>query len=441
MEAVAGIPLSEMSESAQLSFKHLHPKLIEQLPDPPVEEDKNVEYKFKIHNCYKLINSVLSNYVDMNPDYRKIVAIWIIGTYFHEDFNTYPYLFFNAMRGSGKTRLLKLVSSMAAKGDGSVQNNLTEAVLFRIPRGTTTCIDEVEQIGSKEKQTLREILNSAYKKGMKVKRMKKVKTMAGEEQKVETFEPYFPIAMANIWGMDEVLGDRSITLILEKSDDPRVTKKIEDFETNPIIQEIRATLNELSVVMKCSYVKKTYKEHWNNYIDDKYYIDTTTLTTLTTLNYTTTSEEIERLSLFNKLDESGINGRNFELLFPLVITAKMIDDELFEEILKIGIKITEEKRDDEYSNSKDVNLYCFVDSMNSFGLNLISVKELTARFRQFCGDSDDQDRWLNDKWLGRALKRLNLTTFKKRMNDGIYVILNFAKAHEKIKIFKTPEEK
>ena len=43
--------------------------------------------------------------------------------------------------------------------------------------------------------------------------MKKKKTIEGEQQVVEEFEPYRPIIMANIWGMDEVLGERCIQLI------------------------------------------------------------------------------------------------------------------------------------------------------------------------------------------------------------------------------------
>jgi len=145
------------------------------------------EYKAQLGDSYKEIQDIIKQYVDLPEDYIKFLSTWVLGTYFHSCFSTYPYLFLWAMRGSGKTRTLKLISALSAGGDGSVQNNLTEAVLFRIPQGTTTCIDEMEQVGSKEKQTLREILNSAYKKGMKVKRMKKVKKASGEDYVVETY--------------------------------------------------------------------------------------------------------------------------------------------------------------------------------------------------------------------------------------------------------------
>jgi hypothetical protein len=39
--------------------------------------------------------------------------------------------------------------------------------------------------------------------------------------------------------------------------------------------------------------------------------------------------------------------------------------------------------------------------------------------------------------MGRALKRLNLELEKKRFKSGFKVILNYVKAKEKLKIFKS----
>lgn len=402
-----------------------------------INEGSQIIAKAKLNEVYHRILTVFSKYLDISEQQRKIMAVWVIGTYFHEDFNTYPYLFFNAMRGSGKTRALKLISSMGNKGDGSIQNNMTEAVLFRIPRNTTTCIDEVEQIGSKEKQTLREILNSAYKKGMKIKRMRKKTSKDGEEMITETFEPYFPICMANIWGMDEVLGDRSITLILEKSNHPGITRLIEDFDTNDEIIDIKQTL-KLIQCSKCNVVtSRNINKDWNNYIYNRY---TTTYNTYTTLNNTTT-QDLELESLFNKIDECGIFGRNFELLFPLLIIAKQIGEDVFLDIITHASEHSKQKKEDEYTESKDVSLFEFITLLETeVGLNYIQIKDLTRRFRQFLGDTDDDDRWLNDKWMGRAFKRLNLYLDKKRWASGIQVRINFAKAIEKLKIFKHHEE-
>lgn len=431
-----------------------------------MSEDKQIpidEARTLLIECYNDIISVLKNYIDTSEENYKLIALWIVGTYFHAEFNTFPYLFFNAMRGSGKTRALKLISALGANGDGSVQNNLTEAVLFRIPKGTTTCIDEVEQINNKEKQTLRELLNSAYKKGMKVKRMRKVRVNNQEIQQAEEFEPYFPIAMANIYGVEEVLADRSIVLVLEKSNNPAIVKMIEDFERNYTILGVKRTLSAISCSL-CSVVsEKNIERGWNQYISQKYnYIYTlTTPTTLTTLNTPLLLGQIndgkgealindkgnviegnaysklktlEQEEIFEKIDNLGIGGRNLELIFPLLIVSQLLGQEVFEEFLNISSRFVQTKRDDEYTTSKDVSLFEFIAQFNS--AEFISVKELSQRFRSFLGESDEEDKWLNDKWMGRALKRLNLIIDKRRMNTGMFVTLNQSKAKEKLKIFK-----
>ena len=186
-------------------------------------------------------------------------------TYLHKQFNAYPYLFVNAMKGSGKTRLLKLIAALSSNGE--ITAALSQAVLFRTSNDTTMCIDEFENIGSREKSDLREILNACYKKGSKVKRMRKKKTIDGEQQVIEEFELYRPLAMANIWGMEEVLGDRCISYLLEKSSNPIITKLIEDFDDNDCIKSIK-TRFQCSL---CSVVtSRNIQKEWNNYIKNKY---------------------------------------------------------------------------------------------------------------------------------------------------------------------------
>ena len=49
------------------------------------------------------------------------------------------------------------------------------------------------------------------------------------------------------------------------------------------------------------------------------------------------------------------------------------------------------------------------------------------------GDVEEQDdKWLNEKWLGRALKRLKLIVDKRRLGSGIEVTLDIKKAKQKV---------
>ncbi len=397
-------------------------KQIETIIEPTKEEVLK-----ELKKTYEEIKDVLKVYLDLNESYYSLISLWIIGTYFHNNFSSYPYLYFNAMRGSGKTRTLGLTCRLAK--DGNVMASPTEAVLFRT--NGTLGIDEFEGVANKDKNSVRELLNGAYKKGIKIMRMKKEKSIKGTEMVVEEFEVYRPIIMANIWGMEEVLSDRCITLVLEKSNDLSKTRLIEDFEDNNFIKNIVKTLKRCSL---CSVVMpKNIKLMWNNYISNEY---NTTLTTHTHTHTNTTLTTPNQDILFNKIKESGIYGRSLELFLPLFFISNYISSEVLDKIIKIALNITSEKKHEEEMESVDVMVYDFV-SKEEGGLIYQSIKNLTNRFREF---ADEPGEWLNSKWLGRALKRLNLVMEKRRKRSGVEVMLNVKKAKEKLKIFREEDD-
>ncbi len=133
------------------------------------------EVRLSVGTTYEKIMEVIGRYMDMPEEYIRLVAIWILGTYVHETFNTFPYLFINAMRGSGKTRLLKIIACLSRGGNNQIQTGISEAVFFRTPKHKTLILDECEGIGSKDQQRLREYMNASYKRGSTVPRTKKVK--------------------------------------------------------------------------------------------------------------------------------------------------------------------------------------------------------------------------------------------------------------------------
>ena len=159
--------------------------------EPKAMTDEDKDYlRDLVGNAYENIKKVLHNYIDMNEEYYELISLWIIGTYLHDEFETFPYLFINAMKGSGKTRLLKLIAVLSK--DGILNASMREAVLFRMGK-KTLCIDEFEGIGSKEALALREILNCSYKKGMTISRMRKVRNALGEDYEIdEMSKPTWP---------------------------------------------------------------------------------------------------------------------------------------------------------------------------------------------------------------------------------------------------------
>lgn len=407
-------------------------------------EDSDI-IRYNIGKVYENIQEIIKIYMDMPEKQIKIISLWILGTYFHESFDAYPYLYINAMRGSGKTRLLKLISNLSYQGKGKVYSGIRETLLFRTPKHHTLVFDELESIGNNDKASLREYLNASYKKGVTISRAKKVKSKSEESFVLEDFEPYKPIAMANIWGMDDVLGDRCLTFILEKSDNPAKTKLIENFDKLEIIKSIKRTLSVFSVVSAVLLGKKQYDNLWNNYIFNKHYTQyATTLTTLTTITTQTTLTNLNLLDtlkneeFFNRIDESGIEGRNLELFLPLFILMNWLDEFGFKEILDISKEMVVEKKEEAYNENVDILVYQHIaENKNIF--DYVSIKELNKSFREFYGAEEYEHKWINERWFGRSLKRLGLVIDKKRIGSGILVRLNISKAKEKLKIFKKEE--
>lgn len=398
---------------------------------------KDNEAKIILGKTFEDIKYVLKKYIKLKEEYYDLVAVWIIGTYCMKSFETYPYLFINAQKGSGKTRLLKLIEALTKKGELLI--SMREAVLFQIATDERTIlIDELENLDRKENYALKELLNACYKRGTKVYRMRK-KGKDGDYVPV----PYFPftsIVIANISGTDDVLGDRCITVHLDKSSNKEYSSRQEDFRDSPIIKNIKSDFKQILVYI-CSLCMSEYTiKTWNMYLDIVYNNNTlNTLTTHTTSNTRENTLKDSVCSVYNRIHESGLTGRPLELTFPLLIVALMLNEEVFENILKFSQELMKKKKDDDVIESKDVSLIEFISKMNSemdydkFRF----VHELTERFRFFLGIRKEREQEdINPLWLGRALKRLGLVIDKRRLSAGVEVKLNIPKATKLLENFK-----
>lgn len=409
-----------------------------------LEQEENFDSKEKLKEIYLNIVDKIKEFMEVPKEDYNIIALWIIGTYFYKYFSAYPYLFFNAMKGSGKTRLLRLISYISNNSKGELIVSISEAVLFRTATQGTVCIDELERIESKDKQALRELLNSAYKEGGVVKRAYKKKgydQLTGEKRdciEVEKFEVYTPVAMANIWGMDNVIGDRCLTLMLEKSTNPAITRLIENFNTDIQINKIVRELLKLSKEIKIfdlvydsassdaqNDVYRSVSTLWNDYIYNIHHHTSHTHTTHTYIH-----------TLFSKIEKTSLEGRQLELFFPLLILADICG--VLEETILTAEAMTRGKREDEITGSKDIMLLDYVANHLYDNGEFVSIREIKEKIRE---ETDDKkEEWLTSEWIGRSLKRLGILLKKRRVSKGMEVKIDFEKAKRRIKIFAPVEE-
>jgi hypothetical protein len=381
----------------------------------------------RLKAVYERIKAILKEFMDLKQEYYSLIAIWIMGTYFHKKFPTYPYLYFNAMKGSGKTRILKLIASLTK--NGKLAGSMTEAVLFRTASERTVCIDEFENLGAKEKGDLRLLLNSAYKRGVTVERARRNREGGYD---IEEFEVYCPIAIANIWGMESVLADRCTTIILERSSKTSITKLIENFENNPEFQEIKSLLSGIEI----EDLGNIFQE-WNSY--QKYNVNkgingsnVSKVIHVTKIQCDMSDISDVKKQLYNTINNSNLQGRDLELFFPLFIMSHLIGKEVLKKTLKTAQEIVKIRKESDREENRDVQLLEFIAQYSI--TDFVSVSGLANELKDFLEIGDE--KWLNSRWVGRGLRRLNLVLDKRRTGKTRQVKLNIEKAKEKLKMFK-----
>ena len=336
------------------------------------------------------IKKIFKKYIDTSELNYNLFTLWTLGTHFHNQFETYPLLLLNARKGSGKTRTLKLISSLSEGGDGSISTSVTETYLFRHPSGAVF-FDEMESVSSKQKTALRETINSVYKKGNKIVRYTE-KKLDGENKYVEEcFYPFYPLGLANINGFGDVLADRSLQLVIQRSSKSQ-TKLIEDFSTNKDILKLKEKLLNLNIE-----IPEGIFTEWNNFVEDKKF-----------------NEKLKKL--FDIISNTELSARPLELFFPLFLVAERFG--VLKELI-ISSKEYMDQQEGEYVDSIDDLLQDFMDKQTYSGFNPLS--RLLGDFRNSLENPDES---VNSKWLGNALKRLGLVRRKKMLNGRVQIELN-----------------
>lgn len=180
-------------------------------------------------------------YFDMPQDELEVIALWVVGTYFFPILRSFPYLYFNATKRSGKTKMLYFLSKLCF--NAFLVQDPTQAAYFRLADNNraTLLIDEMENINSKEKAEIRSLLLGSYKEGIAVPRCEEKRGKGNvKELVVKNYFPFSPRALANIGGFDDVLEDRCITFILQRSSNPEITNR--EIADADIFQKLRNKL-------------------------------------------------------------------------------------------------------------------------------------------------------------------------------------------------------
>ncbi len=88
-------------------------------------------------------------------------------------------------------------------------------------------------------------------------------------------------------------------------------------------------------------------------------------------------------------------------------------------------EIVKEREEEDYFENRDKLLLRFLSDKIKEGnlayLDYVSTSYITNQFREY---ENENNEWINSKWIGKALKRMKLIKDKKREKQGIKVLLN-----------------
>lgn len=335
---------------------------------------------------YTAVKTAFETYIEFeDPVVYDFLTLWTIGTYFFHLFNAYPYLYIGGTKQVGKTKLLTVLSLMCHNAIFS--GNISTSSAFRLIQSgrCTLLMDETEKLNNPERETdFRNMLLNGYKKGGVVYRTHK------DTLKPEPFEVYSPKALANIRGVEDVLEDRCISIIMKRG-------------RNANIVNVEVPLNS---------------DVWQR-IRDMLYIF-----------YLTHYSELCELSEHSELCGEPLKQRELELWKPIFVLARFFDnyiEGLYASIHQFALKKAEEKFIENMTETFDLILVQTLSKLVTEN-GYYKVKDIKDEMAK---NFDEPQKWLTTKWVGNALRRLGFTE-KRRFGTGYEYALTVEKVEDLI---------
>ncbi len=255
-----------------------------------------------IKEVFESIKNEFEKNIDF-PDrrYYFLLPVWIIGTYFHRLFFSYPYIHLNGRISTGKTKTLTLISLLSFNAELSFHSTPSYLIRAIHNNHSTILIDEAENL--KGNTVLVSMLNAGYKKGIYTGKVER----ENGSFKPKLFEGYSPKVFASINGIMKSLSSRCIKIEMEESQNIEIKNREIDMDDKEF-QKIRDNLYFL-MMTKFKEIRKEYQ----NITDEK------------------------------------IQGRNWELWKPILTISKILDerkDVIYSVIRSLAIEKMEIKIDE-----------------------------------------------------------------------------------------------
>jgi hypothetical protein len=243
----------------------------------------------------------------------EMVACHTLATWFLDAFNAIGYLWPNGAKGSGKTKLLHVVSEMAYLGEVILAASSVPCLRDWADYGATLCYDEAENLdGNHADPDKLSLLLSGNRRGSTMA----VKELVGDKWVTRHVNTYCPRLFSAIRLPGETLESRSIVIPLVRSADK---DKANSDALNPLHWpcDRKSLIDNLwSLALGCLAKMPAYEDHVNR--------------------------------------ESELMGRALEPWRPILAVAKWLDDQgvdgLYSRMVKLFVGYQEERKEIVHDN-------------------------------------------------------------------------------------------
>jgi hypothetical protein len=351
-------------------------------------------WKPEPREVFEAVRESFDWYMDYS-DFRvsAFLASWVIGSYFYRAFNFYPYIAFHGIKGTAKSKSLRLLSYLAFNSE--LELSPTEAGIYRGVEETrgTLCFDEYDGIDERTRGAIHAILRSGFQKGGVVKRNKKMKINGCEGFGLERLETYSPKAFAGVWELQE-FSERCVRVLHKKTTDMEKASRYPNAD-DLMFQEAR----DLIYPFALTYWKDIVEIY--NSIENKF--------------------EDGNGGMFN------FEPRPWDIWRPVLSTAKFIGEDVFQEVLEYAKQIEEDRKSEE-SNKEE---FILLESLQSVVSKMpradgkYAIKDIWDILKESCPELYDWDepkqRRSIEKRVGFAFRRLGIEK-RRRGTGNVYTI-------------------
>jgi len=363
-----------------------------------ITEYLNEQKQPNLKEIYERIIEINKKYIDhVDSQTHSYIACDIISSYFFSLFEEKGRTFFNAERGSGKTKQSKIYKYLAFNSNWITR--ATSSSIFRDVEGTcgTLIIDNMDKLNKDMKQEMEHHIETGWQKDSKYKLTEEI---AGKKRTI-AYSNYGHCVVNNILGLHEDTLDKTFQ-----------------------IKMVKTTNNKKS---KLKITKKS--EKWGKIRTD--------LRVWILNNH----KKIENIYETDLMDEGG---REFDVVEASLLAAKLISDNVFDSLLEYVKREIENNKND-YED--DLGFQVFGLIYNSFEANeptkWIKPLELSGGLtKQWYPDLIETNQEFRDRRRGTSKKISALIKgiayFKtSRRVDGKIQI--FMKKQDVVKYIKTKD--